>query len=167
MRKIMGAAALSLAITPALAASELDPKAAADFVLSTCLPAVEDLAKVEKIAQEKGWKRLPDVLPPSELVKPRANWKTSEFSVLITDYVFPDKGTYRYCFVGFLPNRLARNGVFEAISDNIELTLDLDKGYGQSHFRFEVYNIAGQNLKLNVMSRDGFVHGVGIGSGPQ
>ncbi len=39
-RKIMRAAAFTLATDPALAASELDPKVAAAFVLSTCLPAV-------------------------------------------------------------------------------------------------------------------------------
>jgi hypothetical protein len=52
----------AVAVAPALAASELDPKAAADFALSACLLAMEDMAKAEKIAQEKGWKRLPVVL---------------------------------------------------------------------------------------------------------
>jgi hypothetical protein len=138
---------------------------AADFLLSTCLLAMEDLAKVEKIAQEQGWKRLAQPLS-MELVKPRANWKTPDFSVLITDYIFPDKGTYRNCFVVFLPNRVERDGLFEAISGSIQLTLESEKRFDQQHFRFDNYNIVGEGPKLTIMSRDGIIRGVGIGSGP-
>jgi len=41
MRKIIGVAALALAASPALAA-DIEPKVAAEFVLSTCLPAMDD-----------------------------------------------------------------------------------------------------------------------------
>jgi hypothetical protein len=52
MRKIMRAtAAFALATNPALAVSELGPKVAAAFVLSTCLPALEDPKNCENLAQ--------------------------------------------------------------------------------------------------------------------
>jgi hypothetical protein len=164
MRKIIAALTL-IAITPALAA-DIEPKVAADFLLSTCLLAMEDVAKVEKVAQEQGWKRLSEPLS-MELVKPRADWKTHDFSMIITDYIFPDKGAYRNCFVGFLPNRVQRDGFFEAISGSIELTLESERRFDQQRFRFDNYNIVGAGLKLTIMSRDGIIRGVGIGSGPQ
>jgi hypothetical protein len=59
--RMIGAAALTLAITPAWAdATEtVDPKSAVEFVLSICLPAMDDLSSVERLAQENKWFRLP------------------------------------------------------------------------------------------------------------
>jgi hypothetical protein len=72
MRKIMRAtAAFALATNPALAVSELGPKVAAAFVLSTCLPALEDPKNVEQQAQDNSWSRLPDP-SQSELLKLKA-----------------------------------------------------------------------------------------------
>src|SRR5258708_30977360 len=81
MRKIIGVAALTLAaITPALGA-DIEPKAAVDFLLSTCLPAMDDLANVERIAQEKNWFRLSD-LPPTEHVTTTAHWRAPADAVV-------------------------------------------------------------------------------------
>lgn len=59
MRKIIGlaltAAAALAASLPALA----DSKSAAEFVLKTCLPAMDDLSKVEVMAQEGNWLTFP------------------------------------------------------------------------------------------------------------
>ena len=43
------------ASTPALA----DSKSAAEFALKTCLPAMEDVAKVEVMARENNWFTFP------------------------------------------------------------------------------------------------------------
>jgi hypothetical protein len=36
-----------------------EPKAAADFMLAACLPAMDSFANLEKIAQENRWSSLP------------------------------------------------------------------------------------------------------------
>jgi hypothetical protein len=90
MRKIMRAAAFTLATNPALAASELDPKVAAAFVLSTCLPALEEPENVEKLAQDNSWSRLPDP-SQSELLKLKAWNASNSFCVGITEGLVRDK----------------------------------------------------------------------------
>jgi hypothetical protein len=61
MRKVIG---LALAAAFALAASAsarsdavavIDPKSAAEFVLNTCLPAMDDLQKVAVMVRENNW----------------------------------------------------------------------------------------------------------------
>jgi hypothetical protein len=160
-RKIIGAAALTLAITPALAASELDPKVAADFVLSTCLPALEDPENVEQQAQDNSWSRLPDP-SPSELLKQKAWNAPNSFYVGITEVFVPDKGTLHSCYVGFIPHKMNRGELLTAISGSVELTLVSD--VVRSLVRHETYSIVGRNLKLSFTSKDGEVWGVWIGS---
>jgi hypothetical protein len=65
MREIigLGLAAVFATVTSMPARSDavatVDPKAAAEFVLKTCLPAMDDLANVEMIARENNWLLLP------------------------------------------------------------------------------------------------------------
>jgi hypothetical protein len=161
MREIIGAAALTLAITPALAASELDPKVAADFVLSTCLPALEDPENIEKLAQDNSWSRLPDP-SQSELLKQKAWNAPNSFYVGITEAPVPDKGTLLSCYVGFIPHKMDRDELLATISGSVELTLVSDAV--RSLVRHEIYSFAGRNLKLSFTSKDGAVWGVWIGS---
>jgi hypothetical protein len=62
--KIISLAALTLAaITSALgdATETIDAKSAVEFVLSTCLPTMDDVANLEAMAREKNWFPLPRV----------------------------------------------------------------------------------------------------------
>jgi hypothetical protein len=55
MRKIISVAALTLAaITSAWgdATEAIDPKSAVEFVLSTCLPVMDDVASIDRMGQE-------------------------------------------------------------------------------------------------------------------
>jgi hypothetical protein len=81
MRKVIG---LALAAAFALAASAsarsdavavIDPKSAAEFVLNTCLPAMDDLQKVEVMARENNWFPLPYVPSNSNHVTSRSRWR--------------------------------------------------------------------------------------------
>jgi hypothetical protein len=164
MRKIIGLAALTLAASPALAA-DIEPKAAVEFVLSTCLPAMDDLANVEKIAQEKGWSRVSDDLPlNTEIEKSRAHWKAPEFYVITETYLL--KGIYHHCFVVFRPAKVMRDAFLEAISASIELSLESTRDFPQTNFRYENYNIVGRKLKLIIASRDGIMRSASIGGWP-
>lgn len=78
MREIIAALTLA-AITPAWGdvAEITDPKSAVDFVLSTCLPAMDNLANVEKMAAENNWFRLPTVVFDSKYTTPHLRWRTN------------------------------------------------------------------------------------------
>src|SRR3984957_7955610 len=87
MRKIVG---LSLAAVFVSAASiparsdevaVIDPKAAAEFVLKTCLPAMDDLANVEMMAREHNWFPLPYIPSNSKSVTSRSRWRVNGFFV--------------------------------------------------------------------------------------
>ena len=87
MRKVIG---LALAAAFALAASAsarsdavavIDPKSAAEFVLNTCLPAMDDLQKVEVMARENNWFPLPYVPSNSNHVTSRSRWRANGFFV--------------------------------------------------------------------------------------
>jgi hypothetical protein len=56
---LAAAAALATGV-PALA----DSQSAAEFVLKTCLPAMDDLSKVEVMARENKWTATPLPTPP-------------------------------------------------------------------------------------------------------
>jgi hypothetical protein len=53
MNSLISVVALTLAaITPVLG-TDIEPKAAVDFLLSTCLPAMDDLANLEKVGKKR------------------------------------------------------------------------------------------------------------------
>jgi hypothetical protein len=101
------------------AVAVIDPKAAAEFVLKTCLPAMEDLVNVEAIAQENKWFRLPDIPSNSKLVTSRSRWRVNGFSVATWSWI---DGNLPSCFVGLLPDiKVDRDGFLDAISASVEL----------------------------------------------
>jgi hypothetical protein len=81
-RKIIGAATLTMAITPAWgdATETVDSKSAVEFLLSTCLPAMDDIANVDAMARQNNWFHLP-VAPSNSHVTQRSRWRANGFFV--------------------------------------------------------------------------------------
>jgi hypothetical protein len=112
--KVSFIAAAFLAAPTAFA--DIGPKAAADFVLSTCLPAMTDPAYAPMIAQEQGWPLL-SVVPVAKEER-RAQWLTPDFKVTISQY----KNGARSCWVIFNLAKVERGPFFAAIFPALELT---------------------------------------------
>jgi hypothetical protein len=169
MRKILGVALAavfaSAASIPARsdAVAVLDPKAAAEFVLKTCLPAMDDLANVETMAQEKNWFRLPYIPSNSKSVTSRSRWRANGF--FIATWIWID-GNLPSCFVGLLPyKKVDRDGFFDAISASVELKVVSDRVLPR--LRQETYEIIGgwpaKRVRLLLSStNDGTVSGASI-----
>ena len=106
------------------AVAVIDPKAAVEFVLKTCLSAMEGLANVEAIAQENKWFRLPNIPSNSKLVTSRSRWRANGFFVATWSWI--DRNLPN-CFVGLLPyNKVDRDGFFDTISASVELKVISD-----------------------------------------
>ena len=142
MCKIIG---LVLAATFAVAASSsaqsaaalADPKSAAEFALKTCLPAMDDLAKVEAMARENNWL----TLPPNPAVNPKftvskSRWRANGFFVSTWIWV---NGNSPHCVAVPPSKTITRDEFFNAISASVELKLVSDKTLGE--LRIETYEI--------------------------
>jgi hypothetical protein len=164
MRKIISLAALTLAaITPALgdATETIDAKSAVEFVLSTCLPAMDDVANLEAMAREKNWFPLPRVPSNSPHVTQRLRWRVNGF--FVATWVW-NEGSLPSCFVGLQPyKKVNRDEFFAEISASLELKSISDRTL-QQRFRQETYAIVGdRSLKLLFSSTgDGSVSGASI-----
>jgi len=135
------------ATSPALG----DGKSAAEFALKTCLPAMDDLAKVEVMARENNWFRHPPLtftfIDPklSEMLKSQTRWSATyagrTFSVITGTNeiakIFP------YCDIGindiYVHNNISRDEFFAAISASLELKLVSDGTYVP--LRIEYYEV--------------------------
>jgi hypothetical protein len=149
MRKIISVAALTLAaITSAWgdATGTIDPKSAVEFVLSTCLPVMDDVASIDRMGQENNWFHLPTIPSNSPHVTQRSRWSANGF--FIATWVWND-GNLPSCFVGLRPyKKVNRDAFFHAISSSLELKLISDNTI-QQRFRQETYEIIGERrLKL-------------------
>lgn len=149
--KVSFIAASFLAAPTAFA--DIGPKAAADFVLSTCLPAMTDPAYVPMIAQEQGWSLL-SVVPVAKEER-RAQWLTPNFKVTISQY----KNGARSCWVIFNLAKAEREPFFATIFAALELT---PRG-GQwgdvtvQDLRNESYVDRRRELSLGIISKAGTV----------
>jgi len=183
MRKIVGLALAAVFVSAASisarsdAVAVIEPKVAAEFVLKTCLPAMDDLANVETMAQEKNWFRLPYIPSVSKSVASRSRWRANGFFVTIWSWI---DGNLPSCFIGFLPYiKVDRNRFFDAISASVELKLisdttpaitvtDASGNARPSPLRLgqETYEIIGgwpaKRLKLLLSSNDGTVSAASI-----
>lgn len=164
-RKIIGAAALTLAITPAWgdATETTDPWSAVDFVLSTCPPAMDDLANVEKMAAENNWFHLPTTALDSKYTTPHLRWRVNGYAVITWSF---KGGNFASCFIGIRPyRRVDRDGFFETISAVVELKPISDRA--SSTNRQEIYEIVGgRPLRLLIGTIDGAVASTSIWSSP-
>ena len=160
----LSAASVLAASTPARsdAVAVIDPKSAAEFVLKTCLPAMDDLANVEMMARENNWFPLPYIPSNSRSVTSRSRWRANGF--FVATWIWID-GNLPSCFVGLLPyKKTNRDGFFDAISASVELKLISDRTLPR--LRQETYEIIGEwpaKLKLLFSSTDdGTVSGASI-----
>ena len=128
MRKIIPLAlaavfASAACISARSAVAVIDPKGAAEFVLKTCLPVMDDLANIETMAQEGNWFRLPYIPSSSKSVGSRSRWMANGFFVATWSWI---DGNLPSCAVR-LPNKVDRDGFFDAISAAVELKVISDK----------------------------------------
>jgi|HubBroStandDraft_6_1064221.scaffolds.fasta_scaffold258736_2 hypothetical protein len=114
MRKITVLAVSGAFVLAASTSAFADSKSAAEFLLKTCLPAMDDLSKVEVMAQEGNWtpKPLPSFLAANsfrtsasmcEVIK-----SEEKFSVQVWTNHFGQQN-YNICFVSFLSNGVDRS----------------------------------------------------------
>jgi hypothetical protein len=130
MHKSIGFAFLAVFVLtyPALGG---DGKLAAEFALKTCLPAMEDLAKVEAMARENNWLRRPPlaITNPtlshnrilSTVFKSQARWSATEAGIiyLVVTGVINVAPKAPYCQIDFNDinffNNISRDEFFATI----------------------------------------------------
>jgi hypothetical protein len=161
MGKIIAVLTLA-AITPAWGdvAEITDPKSAVDFVLSTCLPAMDNLANVEKMAAENNWFHLPTVVFDSKYTTSHLRWRTNGYAVITWSF---KGGNFPSCFIGIRPYRkVDRDGFWEAISATVELKPTSDRTSLPTAHQ-EMYEIVGERpLRLLILTIDGAVASTSI-----
>jgi hypothetical protein len=162
--------ALAVAAVVALGASVpalADSKEAAEFVLKTCLPAVDDLSKVEAMARQGNWFALPrNPVIDRNSIAPGSGWRADKFVVRTWTWI-KDGAHDPTCFVALLGDpTIDRDEFFNAISAAVELRQVPDEadprpGGPQQRLRIETYDVKsdGPNrvqFKMSVLS-DGTV----------
>jgi hypothetical protein len=168
MRKIIGGFAFAVIITSAWgdATETVTGNSAVEFVLSTCLPAMDDVTNVEAMAREKNWPQLPTMGYGSEkYTTPHLRWRANGYQVVT--WIFKERNNPS-CFVGIGPyKRVDRNEFFQSISAALQLELTSDKTF--TGFRQEMFRIVGErplNLLFSSIG-DGTVSSVSIYMEPQ
>jgi hypothetical protein len=77
------AACVTLATVSAACAEVIglaDSKSAAEFALKTCLPAIDDVGKVEVMARENGWwTPAYNTTSESKSIRSESRWRTNGF----------------------------------------------------------------------------------------
>ena len=133
MRKILGLAFVAFSLTTT-ASALADSKSAAEFVLKTCLAAVERFAKVE----------VPCTYPPKDLkfVMPHTDWEAvrrgERYSV--TTWINERAGNIPTCIANFHETKnINRDDFFAAISATLELKLESEQT--NPRMRTEDYNV--------------------------
>ena len=76
MRKITVLAVSGVFVLAASTSAFADSKSVAEFLLKTCLPAMDDLANVEAIARDGNWTRkpLPNFITTNRFQKSHSMW---------------------------------------------------------------------------------------------
>ena len=113
-------------------------KSAAEFTLTTCLAAMDDLAKVEVMARENNWtNRTPPISSAlSKHIKSQSVWEVmhgeNKFTLMISVQVLHmlDKAgvpnvplpPIKVCAVSFPGKNVKRDDFFNSISSSVELT---------------------------------------------
>jgi hypothetical protein len=114
-------------------------------VLSTCLPAMDDLASVERLAEQNKWFHLPsNPSSDSKYTTAHLRWRANGY--FITTWTFKE-GNVPSCFIGVAPyRRVNRDGFFEAVSAALELK-PISENKSPT-LRQEMYQIVGRPLRL-------------------
>jgi len=124
--------------TPALA----DSKSSAEFTLTTCLAAMDDLAKVEVMARENNWtnKTPPISAAMSKIANSLSTWEVTQGDDKFTVTIWVDVSgpPLNVCAVHF-PGKVKREDFLNLISASVELTFMSDTRFPQR--RSETYEI--------------------------
>jgi len=138
---------------PALA----DSKSSAEFTLTTCLAAMDDLAKVEVMARENNWtnKTPPISAAMSKIANSISTWEVTQGDDKFTVTIWVDVSgpPRKVCAVHF-PGKVQREDFLNLISASVELTFMSDTRFPQR--RSEAYEINSDRtnkLVLNIMSQ--------------
>jgi hypothetical protein len=79
-----------------------DSKSAADFLIETCLPAMDNVSKVEAMAREANWTPKPDLKPPSQFRTSNSRWEVTKGEEKFSVFVWINhlaQQDYNICFV--------------------------------------------------------------------
>src|ERR1700719_988459 len=74
MRKITVLAVSGAFVLAASTSAFADSKSAAEFLLKTCLPAMDDMSNVEAMAREGNWIAKPVLRPTNSVERSRSMW---------------------------------------------------------------------------------------------
>jgi hypothetical protein len=120
MRKIIGGFAFAVIITPAWgdAIETVTGSSAVEFVLSTCLSAMDDTANVERTAKENNWFHLPTTAYDSQYTTPHLGWRAKGYAVRLWSF---KPRNLPSCFIGIRPfKKVNRDEFFEALSASVK-----------------------------------------------
>jgi hypothetical protein len=158
MRKIVSMALVAAFGLAAGVPAFADSRSAAEFVLKTCLPAMDDLSKVEIMARENIW--TPKSVPSEAVNKfqtSRSMWDVAQGDERVSVDVWINhfgRQDHNVCFVGFPSNNVNREEFLSVMSASVKLTLISDTVFAQIQMRTESYEIkSANNLSLGIVSR--------------
>jgi hypothetical protein len=152
MRKITVLAVSGAFVLAASTSALADSKSVAEFLLKTCVPAMDDLSHVEAMAREGSWtpKPLPSSITANRFQKSHSRWDVAQgddrFWVNVWINHFGEQD-YNICFVGFLSNdvdrseNVDREELLTFIAASVQLTLTSDTGFAQTNMRLEAYEL--------------------------
>jgi hypothetical protein len=131
----------------------------AEFMLTTCLAAMHDLAKVEVMARENNWTdktpSVPDAL--SKYINSRSVWEVmqGENKFIVMIWVNVSVPPLKVCAVSFPVRNVKRDDFFNSISSSLELTFMADTRFPQRRSEnYEIKSDRTNKLVLNIMSQN-------------
>jgi hypothetical protein len=135
-----------------------DSRSAAEFLLRTCLPAMDNVSKVEAMAQEGNWMPKPH-LPSTQFRTSISSWEVTEgedtFSVRVWINHLAQQD-HNICFVNFLSNNVNREEFLGFVIASLELTLFFDTRFAETQTRSEQYRIKSDRpnrIQLGIQSQ--------------
>jgi len=132
-------------------------KSVAEFLLKTCLAAMDDLSNVEAMAREGNWtpKPLPSFVTPNRFQKSHSRWDVAladdRFSVQVWINQFGQQD-YNICFVNFLSNDVDRSETVDReelltfIAASVQLTPVSETKFAKTNMRSEVYELKNNRI---------------------
>jgi hypothetical protein len=158
MRIITILAILGAFVLAANTSASADSKSAAEFLLKTCLPAMDSVSKVEAIAQEGNWTPKPNS-PSTQFRTSNSRWEVTrgeeKFSVTVWINHLAQQD-YNICFVNFLSNNVNREEFLGFVIASLELTLISDTRFAEIQMLSEQYRIKSDRpnpIQLGIQSQ--------------
>jgi hypothetical protein len=162
-----------------------DSKSSAEFTLATCLPAMDDLARVEVLAKENNWTDKTPANAGGKFIKSLSMWEVMQgedkFTLQIWVNQLENFSPLNVCGILFAGMNVKREEFFDFISASVELELKSDtqiqtrnelyeiKRHGVARERFTVGKVSmSVGLYINFLSRsDGTLMGAVLSEMPK